>query len=580
MIGFDRRRVSRRTLLRSLGALSVAGIVSPLIAACGGSNNSTSTSAAASTTSGSSTAVASASTGGSGTPAASAATSGSPSAGGSPVAAASAQATSAPPPPGTKGGQVTVAQSSDATSMDPAHTTATVDSQIYSSIYNRLLGLDDKSNVVPELAVSWETAADNLSWTFKLREGVKFHDGTDFNADAVKATIERYLDPAQNSPRAGEIPYVTGVDAVDTYTAKVNLKQAFVTLLYSFAGTTGTMVSPTAVQKFGQDYARNPVGTGPFVFKEWIKNDHVTATRNENYWKQGLPYLDSVSYKGISDPTVILNGIKANDIQATYGIAAKDVATVKNDPSMQLVLKPSTSVSSLRLNNAVAPFDKKEIRQAISWAIDRAAIEKALYFDTGVPVNSFLGPQNLGYDKDITLYAKRDLDKAKQLLSAGGQPNGFSFDAQTTNSSESLKLAQAIKSQLEDIKVTMNLQLLDGVTLLQKLVDKQFQASFVTYNGGIEPFQGFNRFFYSKSTIDVYGYNSPAFDALLLKAASTADQDARLALYKQLTDMLSEDCPWVFLRAPAQTQLFRKEISGYVFNPDGVLHLETVSIKS
>jgi peptide/nickel transport system substrate-binding protein len=515
---------------------------------------------------------------GSGSPVATTATSGTPGAAAS--AQATTVATTAAVPKGTKGGQVTVAQSSDATTLDPAHTTATVDSQIYSSIYNTLLALDANSNIAPELALSWEAASDNMSWTFKLRQDVKFHDGTDFNADAVKATIERYLDPALSSPRAGEIPYVTGVTVVDPYTAQINLKQPFVTLLYSFAGTTGTIPSPTAVQKSGDDFANKPVGSGPFIFKEWIKNDHVSATRNNNYWKQGLPFLDTVSYKGISDPTVILNGMKANDLQATYGIAAKDVADMKADPTMQLILKPSTSVSSLRLNNAVAPFDKKEVRQAISWAIDRAAIEKALYFNTGVPVNSFLGPQNLGYDPNITLYKQRDVDKAKQLLSAGGQPNGFSFDAQTTNSSEALKLAQAIKSQLEDIKVTMNLQLIDGVTLLQKLVQKQFQASFVTYNGGVEPFQGFNRFFYSKSTINVYGYNSAAFDALLLKAAATADQAARVTLYQQLTNMLSEDCPWAFLRSPAQTELFRKEIQGYVFNPDGVLHLETVSIKS
>jgi peptide/nickel transport system substrate-binding protein len=573
MLDLESRRMSRRLLLRSLGIISAAGIASPLIAACGSSKSTPGATTAANT---STTTATTSSSSGASTASASPSASSSSAAGG--TATATSAATQAPA--GQKGGQVTVAQSSDATSLDPAHTTATVDSQIYGSIYNRLVVLDQDSNIVPELAASWESAADNLSWTFKLRQGVKFHDGTDFNADAVKTNIERYIDPKENSPRAGEIPYVTGVDVADPYTATIKLSQPFVILLYSFAGTTGTMVSPAAIQKYGADLARNPVGTGPFVFKEWIKNDHVSATRNESYWKSGLPYLDSVSYKGISDSSVIINGMKANNLQATYGIAAKDVADMKADSDMQLILKPSTSVSSLRLNSAVAPFDKKEIRQAVAWAIDRDAIEKALYFDTGVPVNSFLGPQNLGFNDSITLYKQRDTDKAKQLLAAGGQPNGFKFEAETTNSPESLKLAQAIKSQLEDIGVTMDLQLLDGVTLLQKLVAKQFQASFVTYNGGVEPFQGFNRFFFSKSPIDVYGYNSPDFDALLTKAAGTADANARVELYKQLTAMLSEDCPWVFLRSPAQTQLFRKEIQGYVFNPDGVLHLETVWIKS
>jgi ABC-type transport system substrate-binding protein len=305
--------------------------------------------------------------------------------------------------------------------------------------------------------------------------------------------------------------------------------------MYSLSGTTGFMVSPAAITKYGADLASNPVGTGPFIFQEWIKNDHVSATRNPNYWKQGLPSLNSVSYKGIPDQSVTLNGMRANNIQATYGIAAKDVAIVQSDPEFQLILKPSTSVSSLRLNTASPPFDKKELRQAISWAIDRAAIEKALFYGTGVPANSFLGPQNLGYSADIKLYATRDTDQAKQLLTAGGQTNGFSFEAQATNAPEALSLAQAIKSQLEEIGVTMNLQLVDGVTLLQKLVDKQFQATFVTYNGGVEPFQGFNRFFYSKSPIDVYGYASPEFDSLLEKAAGTGDTQARVALYQQMT---------------------------------------------
>ena len=547
MTGFGTRYVSRRSLLRLMSAASGLGALSTLVTACAGGA----------------------------TPAASTPT--------APTAvSAPAQATArvAGTPAGKLGGDVTVAQSSDATNLDPAHTTATVDSNIYESIYNRLVTLDQQNNVVPELALSWEAAADQMSWTLKLRQGVKFHDGTDFNADAVKVNIARYIDPAQNSPRKGEIPYVTGVVVVDAFTAKFELSQPFVTFMYSLTGTTGFMVSPAAMTRYGADLASNPVGTGPFVFKEWIKNDHVSATRNPNYWKQGLPYLNSVSYKGIADQSVTLNGMRANNIQATYGIAAKDVASVQSDPEFQLILKPSTSVSSLRLNTASPPFDKKELRQAISWAIDRAAIEKALYYGTGVPANSFLGPQNLGYKGDIKLYATRDTDQAKQLLAAGGQPGGFSFDAQTTNAPEALNLAQAVKSQLEEIGVTMNLQLVDGVTLLQKLVDKQFQATFVTYNGGVEPFQGFNRFFYSKSPLDVYGYASPEFDSLLEKAAGTGDTQARAAVYQQITALLSEDCPWVFLRYPAQTELFRKEIQGYVYNPDGELRFETVSLST
>jgi len=177
------RRVSRRSLLRIVAVGSTASALASLVAACGGAPAAAPTAAS------------------NATPAVAAATPGA-------AAAGASQA-------GKVGGDVVVAQSSDATSLDPAHSTATVDSQIYASIYDRLVSLDEQNNIVPSLALSWEPASDQKSWTLKLRQGVKFHDGTDFNADAVKTNIERYIDPATNSPRKGEIPNVTGVTVVD-----------------------------------------------------------------------------------------------------------------------------------------------------------------------------------------------------------------------------------------------------------------------------------------------------------------------------------------------------------------------------
>ncbi len=479
-----------------------------------------------------------------------------------------------------QGGDITFGQGSDATTLDPAQSTALVDYQIYAGIFDTLAVLDAQGKVAPGLAESWEEAPDHLSWTLHLRKGVTFHDGTDFNASAVKVNVERYIDPKLNFPRKGEIPTVTGVTVIDPYTARIELSQPFVVLMYSFASVTGTMVSPAAIMKYGDDLARNPVGTGPFVFKEWIKGDHVLVTRNLSYWKPGLPHLNSVTYKGIADTTVLINGMKSGVIHATYSVPAKDVGALKSDPNFQLIVQPSTAINALRFNLASPPFDRKEIRQALSWTIDRAAIEKALYFDTGTPANSFLSPRNLGYNDQISLYKTTDTGKAKQLLAAGGQPNGFKFTAQTSNGPEAVQLAQAVKSQLEAINVTMDLQLLDGVTQLQKLVAKQFDAQFNQFNGGVEPFQGLNRFFSSKSPLDVYSYVSPQFDDLLAKASATGDDGARAAIYKQMAALLSEDCPWAFLHFPATTQLLRKEIKGYVFSPDLMLHLDPVSYAS
>ncbi len=550
-------RLSRRQMLKGFAVASGSATLAAVLAGCGGSNTAPT-----------------ATTGSPSSP--NAATSGA-----TPATTGTLTATGvAPVAQAKQGGDITFGQGSDATTLDPAQSTALVDYQIYAGIFNTLAELNAQGTVAPGLAESWEETPDHMSWTLHLRKGVKFHDGTDFNADAVRVNIERYIDPKLNFPRKGEIPAVTGVTVVDPYTARIELSQPFVVLMYSFASVTGTMVSPAAITKYGDDLARNPVGTGPFVFKEWIKGDHVLVTRNPSYWKPGLPYLNSVSYKGIADTTVLVNGMKSGVIHATYSVPAKDVAALKSDPTFQLIIQPSTAINALRFNLASPPFDKKEIRQALSWAIDRAAIEKALYFDTGTPANTFLSPRNLGYNDQISLYKTADIGKAKQLLAAGGQPNGFKFTAQTSNGPEAVQLAQAVKSQLEAINVTMDLQLLDGVTQLQKLVAKQFDAQFNQFNGGVEPFQGLNRFFSSKSPLDVYGYVSPQFDDLLAKASATGDDGARAAIYKQMAALLSEDCPWAFLHFPATTELFRKEIKGYVFSPDLMLHLDPVSYAS
>jgi ABC-type transport system substrate-binding protein len=220
-------------MLRAFAAAGCSAAVGALLAACGGSTAATPTAGA----SGAATTV----PGSASAPTAAPATSGGATTGASTTAAGSAVAGNATVPPGKVGGEITVAQSSDATTLDPAKTTATVDSNIYLAIYNRLVDLDEKGAIAPSLAESWESAPDNLSWTLHLRKGIKFHDGTDFDANAVKVNLERYIDPKLSSPRAGEIPYVTGVTVIDPSTAKINLSQPFVTLMYALTGTSGTI---------------------------------------------------------------------------------------------------------------------------------------------------------------------------------------------------------------------------------------------------------------------------------------------------------------------------------------------------
>jgi len=467
-----------------------------------------------------------------------------------------------------RGGVLTVGLDSDATTLDPAYTTAEVDGQIYHSVYDGLVDVDDQLQLVPRLATSWRPLNDT-TWEFKLRPGVRFHDGTAFDARAAKANIDRIIDPKAGSPRRGEIPYVQGAEAVDNLTLRLHLTGAFAPLPYTLSGDAGLMVSPAAIDKYGKDLASNPVGAGPFAFVRWLKGDHIEVKAFADYWQKGRPYLDSIRYQGVPDPEVKANAVRSGTIDACEDLLTKDMRDLQHDSSLQVYAKPGLSVASLRMQISKPPLNNLAVREALGWAIDRGAINRIVYYGIGAPARAFLPPTALGYDPAFNPFPQRDLVRAKAKLAEGGMPHGFSVTCQILNNPEIIQLAQAIKQQLFDVGIDMQLVTLDNGTLLGRLVAGQFAATIVTYYGTSDPFQGFSRFFLSTSPLNVYGYKSPEFDGLLAKAAATSDVRARSALYAQADRHLGVDLPWIFLRYPDYTQAMRTRVQGYTYNPDG-----------
>src|SRR3954469_6572071 len=243
---------------------------------------------------------------------------------GKPAAPPAAAPTRAPPPAAkpadaakpaaaggtpTKGGTLRIGLSSEAVTMDPHLSGSKIDRQIYHNIYEPLVMLDTKLQIQPSLAESW-SYPDPKTLVFKLRQGVKFHDGTDFDADAVKFNVDRMQNPDTKSVRTGEIANIQNAEVVDPYTVKLNLKKPDSTLLATLTDRAGMIISPDAVKKFGADIQRNPVGTGPFQFVEWVKDDHLATKRFDAYWdKNNGPYLDGLRYRPIPDDTVALQSL-------------------------------------------------------------------------------------------------------------------------------------------------------------------------------------------------------------------------------------------------------------------------------
>src|SRR5262245_21020641 len=331
-----------------------------------------------------------------------------------------------------RGGTLKVTLDSDIIGIDPHGASAGVDRNVYTAIYNGLVAPDKNLKIVPDLAESW-TTPDPRTYIFKLRSGVKFHDGTAFDADAVKKNFDWILDPANASARRPEIVDVEQVSVVDPLTVRITLKNAFAPFLSILSDRAGYMVSPAARAKFGNDYPRNPVGTGPFQFVEWIKDDHVTFKRFDGYFEPSLPYLDEITYRPIPDLSVALTELKTANVDFLFRIDPKDVPDVKSTPNAVYLEGPGVGYQGLWINTAKGPLADRALRQAVNLAVDREALLAAAYFGIGQIAQGPIPPSSWAYDPSIP-HVQRDVAAARQKLAEGGQPNGFKLVLQAQTS--------------------------------------------------------------------------------------------------------------------------------------------------
>jgi len=548
-------------VVRNVRALCLALAAAALFAACGGGNNNSGkapTQAPAAAPSSAATAAA---------PAAGSATAA--------AATAAAPAASAAAVKPTRGGTLTVAIDSNMKNLDPIKSTLLVDRQIHYQLYDSLVSIGPDLKIQPGLADSWDTS-DPKAIVFKLHQGVKFQDGTDFDATAVKFNIDRILNTA-SSPRHSEIASVASVDVVDKYTVKFNLTQPFAPLLATLVDRAGMMLSPTAIQKEGDSLSTAPVGagTGPFRFVEWLQDDHVTLERNPNYWKKDangdqLPYLDKLVYKIIPDENNRLNNLKTGDVDIAINPPAKDIAAVKKDSAFVYKDAPALQFNGIELNVKTEPFSSKDLRQAVAYAIDRDAILQTVYFGLGVVSNGPISPPLPPYDASYKPYT-HDVAKAKALLASGGKPNGFSFDMLITSGSpQQQQLAELIKDELKDAGITVNIVPEEFTKLVDDTQNHKFTASILGWSGRIDPDGNSYNHFHTGGGFNDPQYSNAQVDMLLDQARASYDQEQRNSLYKQINKLVTDDAPWIFINHPLVIELHTPKVKGFVLIADGI----------
>ena len=448
------------------------------------------------------------------------------------------------------------------------------------SVYEALVTADEKRNVVPNLAQSWEAKEGGKVWDFKLQQGVKFHDGSELTAEVVKWNFERASDPKVGWADKRDFAEITDrVEAVDKYTVRFHLKrpsQIFHIAPLAIGGRSLQMLSKQAFEKMGaKDFDSMPVGTGPFRITEFIRDDHITMVRNENYWRKGYPYLDKIVTRIIADPNTRFAALRTGEVQMMYDIPSEMVPLIEKAPGVTYLKSEPCSFVWLALNMhpeaekvGAAFFKDIRVRQAIGFAINREEIVKLVVPGAGEP--AYGGPMptaNPFYHK--VDFFKYDPERAKQLLKEAGYPK-LKFEMNTNNSkARFVRALEVIKEQLSRIGVETEIQVIDKAALFPRLYARpgQFHATMEDYEFSLDASTYMSRYLPTGVRQNWGDWSNKEFDRLLTDALVEGDFQKRKKLYDQAQEICVREVPMLFLWYGVEELAISSKLKGYVFTP-------------
>jgi peptide/nickel transport system substrate-binding protein len=472
-----------------------------------------------------------------------------------------------------RGGTVRAGYHEEHKTLDPHLSLQLPERWIFYAVFNTLVGTDESFNPQPELAESW-TNPDPKTFVFKLRQGVKFHDGTDFNAEAVKWNVDRLKDPATKSPRINDLAAVANVEVMDPHTVKFNLTQPYAPLPAILMDRPGFILSPTAVQKLGPDFGRNPVGTGPFKFVQWTQGQGVTVERNPDYWNPAEPHVDKVEFRIVPDPTVRVTMLRSGELDLIDRFDTKDVATIQGDPNLKLVQFNGGAWHGFQWIVDKPPFDNKALRQAIAWGLNREALGKVHWNGYGRVPN---GPVTIPWaGGDAVKPIGYDPAKAKSLLAEAGYANGFEETLTVRSRPDDIRLGELMQAQLAEIGVKVNLGTINPNEWTAAQAQRLINWTTTSWTQRADPDGLLSLLFKTNGTANEGGYSNPEVDQLLEKAAGIYDQEQRRPLYQQVQQILVDDAPYVYLWQPSYFYGLSKKVEGLQDIPDNILRVRTL----
>jgi peptide/nickel transport system substrate-binding protein len=477
-----------------------------------------------------------------------------------------------------RGGMIKIGIFTNIDTLDPHNTTSIPATAIHNNIYNGILKVTydgQEVRFVPDLAKEWEIIGDRVH-VFRFHQGVTFHDGTPFNAPAVRWNLERVKDVKQAPIHAWKLKLLEQIEILDDHTVRLTFEKPYPFLRVAFTGSTGragTLVSPRAVEQWGKDYGRHPVGTGPFKFVEWKEADSILLERNPGYFEMGgdgspLPYLDRAQLKFIIEPSTLVAAVQSGEVDGINNAAPQFIAVLRKNPNLNVYTLVGGNWRHITFNCAKEPFSDINLRKAVAYGINREEILKQVQFGEGIvaygpispPMTGFYDPE-FGKNKEGQYY---DAELGKAYLKKSRYANGTEASLLSTNAGWAPRQAEVIQAQLAKLGIKVNISLNDFPTFRKRwLEERQWDIVQGQWDADLDPDETLFPELHSKETWNAGRWLSPEFDRLVELAQVEADQQKRKQYYDEAVKILVHEAPAAIILHENEQKIFAKYVKGF-----------------
>jgi len=473
--------------------------------------------------------------------------------------------------------------SSDPDALDPSTSRTYTARNVFITMCDKLFDIDEKLNIVPQLALGYETSEDGKTVTIKLRPGVKFHDGEPMDAAAAKYSLDRHM-TMKGSFRKPELSAVDSVEAVDPLTIKMHLKAPFSPLIAQLTDRAGMIVSPKAAEAEGDKFALHPVCAGPFKFVERVQQDHIVLEKFQDYWNKDHIFIDKITYQPIPDSTVRLANLRAGSLDMMEQVLATDIKSVREDKRLALAKMVWLGWYGLLINVANGPKSDNplgkdpRVRRALELSLDRDTINQVVFNGEFVPGNQWVNPQSPYYQSQFP-YPKRDVAKAKALLKEAGVKTPLTLDYMVSNTSDSKAVAEVIQAMAAEAGFDLKIRVTETATALKEGEDGNFQIYENLWSGRIDP-DGNSVIYQTCGAPQNMGhYCDKELDAWHQEARAAPDLAARKAVYAKITQRFLENGWIIYLYHPQVLTAYSTRVEGFRPVSDGMIRVQDVHLK-